>query len=149
MSTLTKTGPGERGEKFPILAPCVVTASFLWDVMTTMVESSYDWFTFRNVARRPDTDADEHEDDPLSVTGFTVFEVEEDAETLADAPRWQIGPAEVIAAMAQIAGNPLSTSPGNRACILSALAEDDAGQIDSDAADCILQIATFGELRYG
>lgn len=40
----------------------------------------------------------------------------------------------------------LRVGPMNRA---SSEVEDDGGHIDADAADCIVQVAMFDELRYG
>ena|SRR3990167_3887069 len=38
---------------------------------------------------------------------------------------------------------------GDRIPIIAAIMEDDAGQIDANAADCIAQAVIFGELIYG
>lgn len=41
-------------EKFTANIPVTVDSNTLWDIMTTMRESAYEWFDFSDVVRRPE-----------------------------------------------------------------------------------------------
>lgn len=67
----------------------------------------------------------------------------------------EIGEAKLIdaAAIAEAIGKILSgkvqISSSTAGYIASGLREDDGGDIDAEAADCIVQVAMFDEIRYG
>lgn len=126
----------------PVQVTHNVTLGFLWDVMTTAVESHYEWFGFEKVTRRPGGD-DEH---ALCVTSFSAVEVDDDDGINLSIT--VITPEVMRDAIVKLLAGGL-VHKGLTASIASAVANDDAGNIDADAADCILQVACFDEIRYG
>lgn len=119
-----------------------LSPQFVGDVLCTMIESGYGWFAWESQER--ETAADE-------VLGWryraaVAVEIDEDDGT--EGQRRKIDAAVIAEAIGKI----LTGGPTNsvlRDCIASAVAEGDPGRIDAEAADCIAQIAVFGEVRYG
>jgi hypothetical protein len=114
-----------------------LTDEFLEDIMVTMVESGdgciWYWGRIKDVVRRED----------LNVTSF---EVTDDDDMISE---WKTIDHGVVADAIQDlldgtvkCGYPLEY-------IRRGVMELDAGDIDSTAADCIVQAALFGELVYG
>ena len=118
-----------------------LTPEFLQDIMTTAVESSYEWFNFDHVERIKG--GDRH----LSVTAFDALEVDCDGDG-AILSTTAINAEKIVAAMTKIIADGL-VPQYHRDTIACACAASDASDIDMDLADCILQVACFDELRYG
>jgi hypothetical protein len=55
----------------------------------------------------------------------------------------------IAAGIAKLQGGEIQINSELLGWILAASAKNDAGDIDAEAADCILQAALFGELVYG
>ena len=112
---------------------------FLYDILTTFVESGYStWAELREVNREPDM---------LDVLSIVLYD--DDSERTYD-----VGIDEVFTGLCRIVG---CDNDGKRVEIAGSIAdyisrgvrEDDAGDIDAIGADCIVQAAIFGELVYG
>lgn len=134
----------------PDAAPAValnvqLTPQFVGDVLCTMIESSYPWFDWRDEIR---------ENDPEDVIGWRyssarAVEIDEEDQTEEGE-----GQSRIIdgAAIAEAMGKILQGGICNKTMmgyISNAVADQDGGHIDMDVADCIAQVAVFGQLRYG
>jgi hypothetical protein len=142
MNTPTLTPPtpvlfDEETNRYTIVISATIGADFLAGVMTTMVETAYEWFAFRKVKRFEN----------LDVQRFTAHEIDCD-DTGKSIGSWDIDCETVVKAIQRLASGGLM-SAGNTAMLMKACADDDAGMIDADLADCILQAACFDEIRYG
>ena len=141
--------PVEAPKAAEAAKPATVTVAFkvsrgtLVDVLTTATECAYSWFEFRNVKRIPEN----AEDRALFVTACRVVEVDCDDEGQV-LSKHDITPDNILAAMVKIAAGGVC-SRSVTADVQHAMTHNDAGQIDADSADCILQIACLGEIRYG
>ena len=129
-------------EKYTATIPVEVSITTLWDIMTTMRETCYEWFGFKHVIR-----AGEKTNHPLDVTSFTALEIDCDGDCQVMS-EYVVTPRMVFDGMVKMTCGNIVNKP-NTNTILRCLAEDDASYIDSDAADCILQYVCFGEIRYG
>lgn len=66
-----------------------------------------------------------------------------------DETEWyRVDQAKIADTLQKILDGTYISSPAIRESIVSAITEDDAGHIDSDGADCIIQYAALGEVRY-
>ena len=78
MTTAQTTQPMPAHEEIiPISITHNLTRGFLWDIMTTMVESHYSWFRLSNIERNTSAikDASRY---ALYVKSFVVQEIDED-----------------------------------------------------------------------
>ena len=67
-----------------------------------------------------------------------------------DSPAWsKVNLDTVEYGLERIASRALTIHSATLGVILVADRRNDASEIDADAADCIIQVALFGELRYG
>jgi hypothetical protein len=124
-----------------------LTTEFVEDLMTTMVETAYSWFRFREIHRHPR----DHER-AFCVFKFVVQEVDDDLRASVISTHW-IHPSTVVEALQKMLepveeGARLYVHETHKQSLAQACAENDAGQIDADLADCILQVICFNELRY-
>lgn len=122
-----------------------LTAEFIGDVLCTMIESGYPWIMWEFEER--ETVAD----DPVGwrYKAAVAVEIDEEDQTAAgEGDRQRIDAATIADAIGKILSGSLTNST-MRGYIAQAVAEQDASYIDADAADCIAQVAVFGELRYG
>lgn len=112
---------------------------FIWDILTTFVESGYsDWFVFTDVRRDPDTL------DVLAIAG--VIDPDEGQ------PYQQVEVVELddvaIGLQNLLDGScPVATDILDH--IARGVRESDAGEVDAIGADCVIQSAVFGQLIYG
>lgn len=111
---------------------------FLHDVLTTAVETGYQWFVHSKIVRNAEYAI-------LSTNVEAVdeeFGIEEDHGTVTI--------ERIASALAKVrSGEPIPyLSDYQRARIISADEHNDAGDIDACDADTILQIALLGEVRY-
>jgi hypothetical protein len=115
---------------------------FLGDVMTTMIESGYDSiFNWEGVV----IDRVERDDDLRP----TRIELHCDSPFIdGDIRRVVITPARVAIAIEQLLDKKVSLGYPLE-YIQRAVAEDDAGDIDATAADCIAQVIVLGVCEYG
>lgn len=119
-----------------------LTDDFLMDVMTTMVESGgqclWYWYDFELV------DVHRREGD-LAVMEFT-YRCENPNED--GVLTGTITPLKVAKAIETVLGQEMVNST---ICeyIIRGVKDNDAGDIDADAADCIAQVIAFGEVVYG
>jgi hypothetical protein len=113
--------------------------AFLAAVLCTAIEGAIEYW-----ASVPKDSVVSREDDYVSAKI-----VESEASTDGEDPKEKtIGYAELADGIRKaLLVNPLD--PDIRASILQAVCEDDAGFIDAQAADVIVQMAVFGELVYG
>lgn len=115
-------------------------ALFLADVVITAVEGGIGyWARTRNY--RWD------EGDDAAGQAYATVEVFDADGALAD---WKLVNADTVAhGIGKIRDANFKINPDLRALILGADAENDAGNIDADAADVIVQAGLFGEIVYG
>lgn len=117
-----------------------LTDEFLMDCMTNAVESGghalWYWEQFRMESVNRDSE--------LNVTDMTFMAEDQDGEV----HRYTITPAKVANAIQKILSLDLIASD-IQAMIQRGVKDNDGGDIDAIAADCIAQIACFGELVYG
>ncbi len=129
---------------------------FLADVLTTAIEgginywgavSTYKWYsptleggTAEHLDGMPNAYATVHEEDPDTEDGYAETGV-------------AVGLEDIARGIGVIRRNEFpkheGISAGRRATILEASDENDAGEIDADLADCIVQAAMFGKIVYG
>lgn len=122
-----------------------LTPQFVGDVLCTMIESGYPWFEWRDDTRENDAE------DVIGwrYTSARAVEIDEDDQTEEGEGQSRIIDGAVIAeAMGKILKGGLCNST-MMTYIAQAVAEQDGGHVDMDVADCIAQVAVFGELRYG
>lgn len=125
---------------------------FLSDVFITALEGGINYWAwvdeYQHSGDTPHANIMDGEDDakPYTVTPHTVL----------------LGIAAILSARAPYY-NPNAPDPAQRTqcgdmkyltkgladTVRSAVIEQDAGEIDASAADCIVQAALFGEIRYG
>ncbi len=114
--------------------PMQPSAEFASGVLTTAVEggSNY-WASIRNVVRAQDL---------FVISAWFRDSESRDPYKLVDA-------GQVAQGIARLADSRFKINVDLRRLILSAVAEDDAGSIDADAADVIVQAAVYGEIVFG
>lgn len=116
---------------------------FLADVLTTGVETGYEWFDWTEyqheymagveiedvrAACRFFRDDDSYSEDSVEITLDDIASAIEKIE--------QTGPS-------------IGLHKDNIGIILGGRSDNDAGDIDADLADAIIQVAVFGEVIYG
>lgn len=110
---------------------------FIGDVMTTMVESGYDclfyWGTPTFINR----------DSNLVPILASIVEDEDDERTVHTLTHDMVAPAIERIIKEKLVGSALMPY------LMRAVLEQDAGDVDAILADCILQVALLGEVRYG
>lgn len=115
-------------------------AEFLADVMLTALDGIESWGLYRNAVHAPNEGLESlclRPDAP----SFDRFDARDD---------WQVIDLEKLAdAMVKIGTGKVEISSDRRDMITEALMESDAGMIDADLADCIVQVAAFGEIVFG
>ena len=121
---------------------------FIGDVMVTMVESGYDslfyWGTPIFINR-------------LSSTGVpSVIALVEDEEVPEDPTDEEVVNVETHTLTADMVAPAIERIINERLVgselmhyLMRAVQDDDAGDVDATLADCILQVAVLGEVRYG
>ncbi len=113
---------------------------FLEDVLTTAVEGGTNYWAKVDLNKRdPET---------LRCIEITFYDAEADSPNDENFPPMLVN-AEVIARGIQ---RILSTGLVNDQiydCVSKGVRENDAGYIDAEAADCIVQAALFNEIVYG
>lgn len=122
-----------------------LTPQFVGDVLCTMIEQGYPWFEWRDDTRENDAE------DVIGwrYTSARAVEIDEDDQTEEGEGQSRIIDGAAIAeAMGKILKGGLCNST-MMTYIAQAVAEQDGGHVDMDVADCIAQVAVFGELRYG
>lgn len=108
---------------------------FLYDVMTIAVEGGInDWAAIRNVKR----------DEELNVLQFDCRDSEDKTAHWEgiDADRVKTAILHIIAWNVEIRNT-------TRQLIVESWNEKDAGILDADDCDCIIQVAAFGEIVFG
>lgn len=116
--------------------------TFITDIMTTMVEQSYHWFTFRNVVRNFN----------LEVQSFEAHEVDPDEPGDMDPydGEWEtVTPLSIVDTIEKFIEDESIVNESLNEYLMRGLKEDDAGEVDADLADCLLQYTVFDEVRYG
>lgn len=123
----------------------VLEDQFLQDVMTTMVESGSDalwyWDDFEMVSVK------RREDEYHEVMEFSFRCLDGDGEEV----RFTMTPLKVAKAIERTLSADDEALCGQviSEYIISGVKDNDAGDIDAEAADVIAQVATFGEVVYG
>lgn len=119
-------------------------ADFIDSVLIGAVEQGYPWFDWTDI---------ENTDDPkramsvlMSAATATEHDPDEGTPMEGAKPVRVDGPA-IAAAIGRILSGEVKV--GCASDIARAVAERDAGCIDVDMADCIMQVAVLGEIRYG
>lgn len=132
---------------YPLNIKVDLPEEFLFDTMVTMVESAFgSWFWFSDVIRlhEPENSARD-----LSITSFNVQGDDPDEdEGVPMKTVKKITPDLVVQAIADLLSGKVRLGyPLGR--IQRAVRDADAGDIDSVAADAILQTIVYGEIIYG
>ncbi|MGN7104887.1 hypothetical protein ACTHR6_24965 [Ralstonia holmesii] len=124
-----------------------VSDQFLWDVLCTAVEggSNY-WAQFKTLERYEGEHGPEHA--RVRVTEYG------DADSAVS--RKEIGLTDLAEGMRRIMTRTMdkpedhaNVHSSHSGALLVAVVEDDAGQVDGELADLILQAAMFGHIVYG
>jgi hypothetical protein len=131
------------GTKRDITIQVEVSDGFLSDVMVVMIETpmtlwSWDNVSVVNIDRQPD----------LSITSFII---ECDDPNVERSARFTMDADRVVEGIVKILDNDseISIDPTIRNYIVRGVMDNDAGEIDAIAADCIMQAAFFNALVYG
>ena len=114
---------------------------FLADILVTAAEGGINyWALMRNYRWEQDADGN-----------LTMASVEIETRPKNPGPSvWQTVSEETIElGIARVKQPGFQVNRDNLANILVADRENDASEIDSEAADCIIQAALFGEVVYG
>lgn len=134
-----------QGNRNQMTVTIPVSDQFLRDVLGTAIESGWEWFQFSNSCAIPGKYVDEY-------TEVTVEEIDDDGKvlstkrvTLDDIAR---GIYLVIEGKMAEGVDHANVGTSHRAAILQAVMEDDAGHIDANYADCIMQAAVLGKIVY-
>lgn len=122
---------------------------FLSDVLTTAVEGGINYWAAVS-------DYKWHDGDFVSIpASVKVHEIDEDPAD-ASQPYYEVGvPINIqdigraIARIMDVNDEIKYLSPQVRKEVFAASVDNDAGDIDADIADAIMQIAVLGEIRYG
>jgi len=115
-------------------------AEFLADVMLTALDGIESWGIYRNAVHTQNDGLESLTLRP-DAASFNRYDARDD---------WQVIDLERIAdAMVKIGTGAVEISSDRRDTITEALMESDAGMIDADLADCIMQVAAFGEIVFG
>lgn len=145
-----KNRPKEPKRDVAISATFMVSKQFLSDILVGMAETCPEmtsWFGDENIkVERIAEDGDWLE--PLSVIRIVgKYDDPKDAEGSRQRKAVIDMASIAIALHRLITYGPLS--PEIKGRILTAMAENDSGHIDSEACDVIAQLAIFGEVIYG
>jgi hypothetical protein len=131
------------GGRFMVFTPLSEREQFFSDVLTTAVEGGINYWAAVSNYCFEDEDGN---DVPASVT---VHEMDDETGDYKE-PGVPITTKEIGAAITKILGEEMKYIPSRtRADIFAASIENDAGDIDADIADTIMQIAVLGEVTYG
>lgn len=120
----------------PLNVPHQVSIAFLNSVLTTAVEGGIGyWAHCDNVER----------DDELNVTSVRIEDAEEEG---AFEPQ-VLNHVSVHGGIDLILSGSVQITPTTRWTIANAVANNDPGNIDVEAADAIVQVAAFNEIVFG
>jgi hypothetical protein len=126
---------------YPIHMTALVSRQFLMDILTTALEGGIGYWSQVGYEREEDMDT-------LNVVQIGPFYDAEDPKVLLSADLVGVGTiADALQAM--VDPNNSRISDWLRSVLLTAISTDDAGDIDTDLADVIVQYAVFEEVRYG
>lgn len=135
-----------------------LSASFIADIMMTAFESHYEWFDIH--FNKCDAMPASEECDYARPLRLRVEQIDCD-DTGNVIKTFSIGHADIADAIRRVLlndmykdGAPIRESHAlvgehARAAIFRAVIEQDAGDIDKDYADIIIQVATLGHIIYG
>lgn len=115
-------------------------AEFLQDVLITAVEGGTGYWAAVSGYR--------YDDDKPETASVTLHPLNDDTGEF-DGPAHAVTIDTIAAGIGRIKRGDLSINSALRGTILNASDENDAGDIDADGADAIVQAALFGELVYG
>lgn len=126
-----------------------LTPDWVDSVLCTAIESAdYGWFDWTDLDTSGPRDP-AHPNIPVYVAG-TCTEYDPDEGTpMEGAEPVRVDAAKLAEGVQKLLDGTVGVSSGHRAQLLLAVTENDAGQVDADLADCIVQAAVLGELRYG
>ena len=135
-----------RGTTMPTVSLALpVTPQMVDSILCGVIESGLDeWFSWSGITQYPDP---ELPNIPCYQSAMCTEWDGDEGETIGE-PKLIDGPA-LAEAIQKILSGQIQLSTKMTGYIASAIREDDPGQIDADAADCIVQVAMFNELRYG
>lgn len=129
-----------------------VSKQFLSNILTGMAETCPEmvsWFGDKNtkIIRIEDDKDDQTWLEPLSVYRIVGRYDHKSDEEGSRKGRFTMDMTAIADGLRHV-GN-ANIYPALKGRILSAMAEDDSGEIDSEACDVIAQLAIFGEVVYG
>lgn len=135
-----------RGTALPTVSLALpVTPQMVDSILCGVIESGMDeWFQWSGIIQYPDP---ELPNIPCYQSAMCTEWDGDEGETIGEAKL--IDAAAIATAIQKILSGKIQISSSMAGYIASAIREDDPGQIDADAADCIVQVAMFDELRYG
>ncbi|AJD82976.1 hypothetical protein PJWF_00083 [Achromobacter phage JWF] len=126
-----------------------ITEQFLKDVFLTAIETpASNWFAFRDAVRIPNPNHDYNDYLSVVVEDWGDEDQAQSTKKITLQDLRNALPALLTGTMDNGADH-ANLGESLRAEILQAIINDDAGAIDADAADSILQAAFFGRIVYG
>jgi len=125
----------DNGDAQPGPAPSAERLQFLYDVLTTIAEGGRNYWAVGRNAKR---------DGDLNWLSFDLRDAEDDKAEWhhVDITTIERGIAAILSGKATVSKNIIGQ-------IASGNARNDGGDIDADAADCIIQVGIFGRIVFG
>lgn len=123
----------------------ILPEQFIKDIMVTMVESGYDSLFYWGTPITIERDSDSYPHLIAVLDDDEEYETQEAADnpTVHTLTRDMVAPAIEKILNKRLVGSELMHY------LMRGVMEGDAGDIDATLADCILQVALFGEVVYG
>lgn len=126
--------------EFPITITFNVSPMFLADVLVSAIEGGIGYWSQTLVYKWEDLQP---------VDFHATILVPDDADPDNDPHQYVITPRKLLEGIQRVLAPGFQVNPQIRNAILQSVREDDAGNIDADAADVIVQAALFSEIVYG
>lgn len=124
-------------------------AEFFSDIITTSIESGYGSVYYWDSLHRVHREWDNAELDILDRTALALVVTHQENLPGCVTETVRIDHGMIAQVLGNILSGKVEVAPHIREYIDTAVREKDAGNIDADAADVIMQIATFGSIVYG
>ena len=134
-----------RGAQPTVALELPVSDALVDSILCGVIESGLDeWFSWSSVVQYDDP---EHPGIPCYRSAMCTEWDSDEGEEIGE-PKL-IDAAAIAEAIGKILSGKVQISSSTAGYIAAGLREDDGGHIDAEAADCIVQVAMFDELRYG
>ena len=125
----------------------VLPDEFFDSVLCTAIESAdYGWFDWADIVQGRDPELPSV---PTYVSGICTEYDPEEGTPMEGAEPVLVDYAKLTEGIQKIVDGTVPVGTVYRASLIEAVRNADAGMIDADLADCIVQAAVLGEIRYG